>query len=324
MRYPGAELFLMIYDLEAATRQPFPLTDIPEFVNEPGPLLTWWGETGIMLLHVGLNDETFELEETFLTYDAEGEEIARIVLPATTESDFIYEKVLLKDGDEERIGALFTEQGWLLVDPLTGDAEVLEGVVERYSVDNPDGMSLLFSLDSEFNYNWTMADGDGIYTTEDGSPTIIENFNPSLITLSGDDQMAYVLFDGVYTWNDDLSTFLDGTETAATGAAAVAWAPTDYRARRDLDLTVNCPNVQESQLSGGIQGRVTSSFAVRVRDAATTSGNFITEMPTGTVFDVLEGPVCADGYAWFKVNVNGREGWSAEGDDSSYWLVPSQ
>lgn len=39
---------------------------------------------------------------------------------------------------------------------------------------------------------------------------------------------------------------------------------------------------------------------------------------------VVDGPRCGDGYAWWLIrSLEGLEGWSAEGDPTAYWLVPS-
>lgn len=43
----------------------------------------------------------------------------------------------------------------------------------------------------------------------------------------------------------------------------------------------------------------------------------------GEVAIVQEGPVCADGLNWWRVSWSGVDGWTAEGADGTYWLVPS-
>jgi hypothetical protein len=48
----------------------------------------------------------------------------------------------------------------------------------------------------------------------------------------------------------------------------------------------------------------------------------IGEIPGGGVFNIISGPQCADGYYWWQVNYNGVIGWTAEGQDSTYWIEP--
>ncbi|MDW8299059.1 MAG: SH3 domain-containing protein [Anaerolineae bacterium] len=38
------------------------------------------------------------------------------------------------------------------------------------------------------------------------------------------------------------------------------------------------------------------------------------------VLEVLEGPVCSDSFAWWRVRLDNREGWAAEGDLEGYYL----
>ena len=42
---------------------------------------------------------------------------------------------------------------------------------------------------------------------------------------------------------------------------------------------------------------------------------------------ILEGPVCADGFVFWRVendSIPGGSGWTAEGDGTEYWLVQYQ
>jgi uncharacterized protein YraI len=86
-----------------------------------------------------------------------------------------------------------------------------------------------------------------------------------------------------------------------------------------------CPDTQPSMLMPGRKGRVSTSSASsnRVRSAPGTAGTKIGEIPAGGYFDVLAGPKCVDGLAWFQVHAeNGVEGWMAEGTADEYWVQP--
>lgn len=80
-----------------------------------------------------------------------------------------------------------------------------------------------------------------------------------------------------------------------------------------------CP---ETRLTAGGQGIVTPGAPNRLRDAASTSGALIGEIPGGATFNVLEGPECSGGFLWWRVSYQGTEGWTVEGNAESYFVNP--
>ena len=64
----------------------------------------------------------------------------------------------------------------------------------------------------------------------------------------------------------------------------------------------------------------TPPVANRFRKDPGFSGTVIGMLEPGSVFRVMDGPVCADGLYWYRVNYNGINGWTAESDDGQYWL----
>ena len=88
-------------------------------------------------------------------------------------------------------------------------------------------------------------------------------------------------------------------------------------------IVVSC--ALPARLQIGSAGRVAPGpLPNAVRSApGTSSGSVVLgNIPGGTVFTVLEGPACRDGYNWWRVNANGFVGWTAEGQNSTYWLDP--
>jgi len=76
------------------------------------------------------------------------------------------------------------------------------------------------------------------------------------------------------------------------------------------------------RLSIGEQGAVTPGQSNNVRDQPSREGEKIGEIPSGSTFDVLDGPVCADNFNWWQVDFDGLVGWTVEGADNEYWVEP--
>ena len=87
-------------------------------------------------------------------------------------------------------------------------------------------------------------------------------------------------------------------------------------------LQETCPSAPQSRLIIGEQGQVSDAGANNLRSQPSTNGLRNGQIPAGGIFIVLEGPVCADGFAWWRVDYNGLIAWTAEGQGDEYWLNP--
>lgn len=72
----------------------------------------------------------------------------------------------------------------------------------------------------------------------------------------------------------------------------------------------------------GQPARVVATQGLNVRKSAGASGDRTGRYPPGAIVSVLEGPVDADGYRWWRVGNNELAGWVAEGDSEAVWLSP--
>ncbi|MBI5670235.1 MAG: TIR domain-containing protein [Chloroflexi bacterium] len=88
----------------------------------------------------------------------------------------------------------------------------------------------------------------------------------------------------------------------------------------------SCPNTLPSRLYPNTRGQVTDEdeTALRVRSGPGLGNPIIAQIPPRQTFWVLDGPQCADGYAWFRVifGINAVQGWVAEGGDGKYFTEP--
>jgi hypothetical protein len=83
---------------------------------------------------------------------------------------------------------------------------------------------------------------------------------------------------------------------------------------------VTCPGFMESRLLAGHLGRVLPGPANNMRAEPTTTSPIIAKIAGAEPFAILEGPVCAQGLAWWRVAFNNTEGWTAEGSGLNYWV----
>jgi len=62
----------------------------------------------------------------------------------------------------------------------------------------------------------------------------------------------------------------------------------------------------------------------RVRSQPDVNAQILGYIEPGTEVEIIAGPRCANAMIWWKVNEpsNGLEGWTSEGDQQNYWLVP--
>ena len=66
----------------------------------------------------------------------------------------------------------------------------------------------------------------------------------------------------------------------------------------------------------------TDGLPINLRDQPTRSGALIAQLPEGSTFEVLEGPVCADEIHWWRVQAADTAGWVAEGLEGEYFVAP--
>lgn len=93
----------------------------------------------------------------------------------------------------------------------------------------------------------------------------------------------------------------------------------------------NCPNAPAVRVMVGDRARVTftDGLPLRVRsEPEVASGNVVVQIPEGTEFEIIGGPVCApipgssNSYVFWRISIDqgSTSGWVAEGSSSNYFL----
>ena len=113
---------------------------------------------------------------------------------------------------------------------------------------------------------------------------------------------------------------------AMEGADTIpGWVSCGNTQSQSSSSTVNC-GALPSRLEVGKYAYVNLNPPLpnRVREGPGKQYGVIGKIPPGGAMKVLDGPVCADGWAWWKIETirGSLTGWTAEGDSQGYWLVP--
>jgi serine/threonine-protein kinase len=117
------------------------------------------------------------------------------------------------------------------------------------------------------------------------------------------------------------------TETATFTPSATPTLPPTFTPLPTVTASptiASCPNALPSLLRPGMTGFVRSEDPrpVNVRSQPSRSAARVDQLQPNETFDVIAGPTCADGFAWFRIRYAGTlEGWVAESSDS-YFVSP--
>ena len=100
-----------------------------------------------------------------------------------------------------------------------------------------------------------------------------------------------------------------------------AWMLLAGRAQPEIKI---CPDAPLPRLIVGAQGEVAPGIdRLRLRALPAVGTGEVGLLYAGNVFEVISGPSCNGGYAWWRVVLEeGTTGWVAEGDWQQYYLRP--
>jgi len=122
------------------------------------------------------------------------------------------------------------------------------------------------------------------------------------------------------------STTAPGMPSATPGG--VILTPTNSpSATPDSEAWDACPGAAyQSRLHVGDTAEVSNDppLANRIRTDASLDADVLGYIQPGEDAVILDGPRCTNNWVWWEVRseASGLEGWTAEGDEDSYWLVP--
>lgn len=173
------------------------------------------------------------------------------------------------------------------------------------------------------------------YTTfeELGSSVVLERLEDAAyqFTVSLGDEEFPTYYDIYAFMRDDGRIQFEWTESYFEGGSIFLGLlfPGTADENTDPRMTefITCEGAPRSTLMVGESAIVLDWEANNVRSGPGTDYELLGQIPSSwdggevvPMFTVLDGPVCADGYAWFEVEYGDLIGWTAEGTDGIYWV----
>ncbi len=328
MRAPGLTYSLVIYSMQAGTSQSIPLATQDPF-GIPTPLPVEWGRGGIAVQDFVLNQATNTITNRYHIFDYNGTSLGAMQANLGNASwvDFTW----LEDGTNDYIGVLDTNGVWHLLNPKTGFENAYTGNIELVNPQFPNGHIVEAFYQNTQNSGSTL----GAYVSApNAATTLLPNSSGFLdhysISPTGT-SVAYTIYGNgtSYIWasgnlqninlGKTVSSLVWGYGMWRLAGGAIVGNPISQNYQEPIACIAELP----SRLTTGRTAHVAlSGGANNVRNTASVNGSVVVQMPAGANFDVLDGPTCADGLAWWQVSYNGTTGWTAEGSGIDYWIVP--
>lgn len=320
---------LMLYDAASGETDVRYLGVLPVSMGIPAPYEFLWLGDEMVFFVFGMDDQTFQMTMEYLLYRPQQSTFTdRGLLDQGGEQDaYIFEwlPVTLDDGTLA-IGLNYGGGlGWRAIVPYEQtyfDGLALEMLPAREGAIRVERVN---AADS-FSPDWRVSEPNAL--------RIFSGLAPEQIALAPDGSAVAVVQDGqltIYGGSTPSQVLLPGVSLQGA-SVALAWGQPTWRfsgaqalvAEAQQPLLPVCVSGLPSRLQAGGRGRVMADTgANNVRQSPGLGGFRLGQIPSGGVFDVLEGPTCADGYAWYRVRYGDLFGWTAEGGDGRYWLEPS-
>ena len=324
--------YLMIYDLATESLQAYQTELMPPCcVPHSWPML--WHDSGIWLHGTVVGTSFEDSYPALLRLSATGKLLEEIVLDEDP-----LDLLVAQDGEVDRLVLYEGSQplSFKLLDPYTGEifgiTQGTQAYLELYNPLEPNRVSLVAVPTSE-GIAWLVRDTWQTQVDWAGEPLAYptRSLGYAQWFAPGPDGYLMLWQDRVIFWKDGDYLHLPTAPRRRHSSVALFWGPRAWRLwrpREPITLTatppdaITCEGFVPSRLRTLDDGFVVSRSANNLRAEPTLSGALVGQIPAGGEFFVWQGPICADGYAWWQVEYNDLIGWTAEGQGREYWLAP--
>ncbi len=312
---------LYVYDVQLGETR-FLYEGIAEQSPTPNPIfIKNWTASGILIEHIEFDENYINPKPTIYNfYQVDGS-----VLSVPNPFDEYKQSYMIRTPNGERI-ALDTGLDWYLLNPMNPNAEPELLSTGRF------GRMMTAYPDSLINLRWEIqdagkrmidvlsADGEWVATlNEDGQRNYVYASlanNGQTIMMGVDENGNPMLYDRILGFH---TIDIDGEGSLLAPSGKINVLIPDEAV---LHTSAYCTgNARSTRLEINQTAYVITDSANNMRSEPTTSAEKVGSIPSNDWFNVLDGPVCADGFTWWQVDYAGTIGWTVEAGDDGYWLV---
>ena len=336
---PEFEFRVGVYDVTTGVSTVSPLAiSSEEFFGIPSPPSVYWVGDDVVMLNTRVvesgNDITAQSGPVTeaLRYDTQANLVGITALvepPGISTDNYPRDTIVVVTDQGDSMAFDYDLLGWYLVDVVSGQQTAMVGQPELVSRDASNGLVLQFNDDEQIIRSWQVQGTDIRFNTTIYQDDVAISPDGSQVAVAADQ------FVNVYSLTGQTQVQNSYFPESVLGRSLI-WGDAVYRIsasqagasqagaqQADTTTTTQCEGTQVSRLREGFYGRVTDNgFANNLRSEPSLTANLLAQIPPDETFAIITGPVCAEGYAWWEISYQGQEGWTAEGNDRTYWLEP--
>ncbi len=130
-----------------------------------------------------------------------------------------------------------------------------------------------------------------------------------------------VNFKGTIGWTAEGDGSTNWIQTVSRGSGSSGSSqpqgPSNSNAGQSTEAACNT----RAPFAVGNLGKVLPGPKNNVRSSPSASASLSFQMEQNSVFTVIGGPQCAEGFRWWQISYNGQIGWTAEGNAAQNWVA---
>jgi hypothetical protein len=339
LTYPDNKNSLAVYTPEVDSIRRI-VESLPDQAGVPVPMPVWWSEANVLVVRSTTLNAGTQFEDSMLVYTPDGAPVNAFALTSGDDEPLDFRPA--RSGSQPVMLVRFRQSGWQAIDPVSG-ARTPAGQPQLVSAHEPEAsLNVAFQPSggaSPFNLSFQ------IVGTAQAEPAIpLGPLALQRVTLSPDGQSVVyqpfdvgsgVSLDEIYVWRDGATVTLPKAPTEPAIVQGFVWGPTvwlvtpvDASTQAGIgggvsaQAAFDCPGASAPRLTVGGTGVVLPGEPNNLRGAPSKTADVVGQIPAGDAFKVLDGPQCADGIVWWKVEYKAVDGWTAESSGGNYFVAP--